>query len=277
LAGVPTEAPDEMFPHQRFPTAGDLLGFSTTRGGPGAQVIELAQVTADTQTLGWGMSSLTLDPDRGFLYVTTKLDDIVYVLDVHDDTDGSFVDANALDLEALVQVDTGNLTAGFRDLVIARNRGLGILSGRNPSQLVVIDLDRIADDAAKEIVLSPAVAVLPMRDAAEDAGVDTFASFGGSRMALSADERMLLVPDFRGNGLSVFDLELGAWGQEIAWLPNLGENPHAVEISPDGRYAVVANYLGDVVNEFVSSTLVVVDIDPNSDRYLEAVTWLANR
>ncbi|MEZ4241999.1 MAG: hypothetical protein R3F59_38775, partial [Myxococcota bacterium] len=280
------DQPEQLFAQQRFPTAGDVLPFSTQRGGPGAQVIELGQATADLQLLGYGMSSLTLDPDRGFLYVTTKLDDQLYVLDVHDDTDGSFHDVNALDLEAVVQIDTGNALSGFRDMVIAKSRGLGILAGRNPEQLVFVDLDRIPDDALKEQITDATVGVLPMQDAGlpsitadqtEDAGVPTFAAFGGSGMALTADERYLLVPHFRGNAMSVYDLTLGAWGEEIAWLPNLGENPHKVVVSPDGRYAVVANYLGDVQDEFVSSTMVVVDLDPQSDRYLEAVSWLVNR
>jgi DNA-binding beta-propeller fold protein YncE/predicted GH43/DUF377 family glycosyl hydrolase len=276
-AVVAAVAPDEMFAEQRFPTAGDLLGFVTRRGGPGAQVIELEQNTADLQTLGYGMSSMTLDADRGFLYITTKLDDVIYVLDVHDDTDGSFVDSNALDFEALLQIDTGNTLAGFRDMVLAPTRGLGILAGRNPDQLVVVDLDRIPDDAVKEQVLSTAVGVIPLESASEDAGALTLATFSGSGMALTDDEQLLLVPHFRSNAMSVFDMRLGAWGEEVAWLPNLGENPHLVAISPDGRYAVVANYLGEVEEAFVSSTLAIVDLDPTSDRYLEAVTWLANR
>src|SRR6185503_10887795 len=93
-----------------------------------------------------------------------------------------------------------------------------------------------------------AVATLPLPDFAEDAGVDTLATFGGAGMALTG--RLLLTTHFRGNGVSVLDRDLGAWGEEIAWIQDIGENPHVVRVSPDGRWAVVANYLGDVEDDF---------------------------
>jgi hypothetical protein len=40
---------------------------------------------------------------------------------------------------------------------------------------------------------------------------------------------------------------------------------------------VVANYVGDVVEDAVSSTLAIIDLDPASERYLEVVAWLANK
>ncbi|MEQ1564779.1 MAG: hypothetical protein ABMA64_03990 [Myxococcota bacterium] len=275
LAVVPIEAPDEMFPTPRFPTAGDTMGFETHRSA-GEQVIELGQTTETFSVPGWGMSSMALDTERGFLFVTTKLDDGVFVIDVRDDSDGAFVDGNYLDLEALLQVDSGSGSAGFRDAVISPSRGLMYLTQRVPDGLVIVDLNRIPDDAEKEMELGAPVAVLPLQSLGDDAGVESYATIGGAGMALTADERYLLITHFRGNGLSVYDLERGLYGEEIAWLPNLGENPHAVEISPDGRWAVVANYLGEVDGETVSSTLTVVDLDPDSETYLEAVTWLAN-
>jgi DNA-binding beta-propeller fold protein YncE len=276
LARVPAEAPDEVYPAQRFPTAGDTLSFTTSQKGPGFDVIELGQSTETFAVPAYGMSAMALDAQRGFLYVTTKLDDGVFVVDVRDDSDGTFVDSNHLDLEGLLQVDTGSIAAGFRDIVISPTRGLAYLTQRNPDGLVVVDLSRIPDDGDKELILDAPVAVLPLQSQADDAGVDSYATIGGDGMALSADERFLLVTHFKGNALSVFDLDRGAWGEEIAWITHLGENPHAVRISPDGRWAVVANYLGDVLEDTVSSTLAIVDLDPDSDTYLEAVTWLGN-
>lgn len=274
---VPRTSPEAMFAAQRFPTAGDYLPFATTRGGPGSQVIELEQVVQEFLTSGYGMSGMALDSERGFLYVTTKLDDTVFVLDVRDDSDGSFVDANALDFEALLQVDSGNAFSGFRDVVVAPSRGMMYLSSKLPDGLVMVDLTRIPDDAVKDEILGAAVAVLPLQSLGDDAGVDTYSQIGGAGMALTPDERFLLITHFRGNALSVFDLDQGAWGEEVAWIPNIGENPHVVRVSPDGRWAVVANYLGDVTEGAVSSTLAIVDLDPTSETYLEAVTWLVNR
>jgi hypothetical protein len=276
-ASVLTDTPQSLFAEQRFPTSGDTLSFQTTRGGTGAQVIELAQVVDEFTTTGFGMTALALDEERGFLYVTTKLDDVLYVLDVRDDSTGTFVDSNFLDVEALVVLDTGNAAAGARDVVVSPSRGLAYVTLRAPDGVVVLDLTRIPDDGLKEqIVLTP-VTILPLQSSLEDAGTTTVAAFSGGRAALTPDEQLLLVPHFRGNAMSVFDLGQSAWGQEIAWLPNLGENPHVVKVSPDGRWAVVANYLGEVVDQSVSSTLAIIDVDPGSERYLEVVAWLANR
>jgi len=51
-----------------------------------------------------------------------------------------------------------------------------------------------------------------------------------------------------------------------------------VAISPDQKYAVVANYVGEKLEAgATSSTLVVIDIDPASPRYLQPSTWIANQ
>lgn len=269
---------DVIFPKMRFPTAGDELSFTTDRGGAGVQVIELAQTTDTFVTNGYGMSSMALDEARGFLYVTSKLSSQLYVLDVRDDSSGSFVDSNYLDLEAVLPVTTGSSASGFRDVVVAPGRGLVYLTQRLPDALVVIDPAQIADDGIKQLELGATLAVIPLQSAVEDAGADTNPStlIGGDGMALTADESQLLVTNFRGNALSVFDLDAGSWATEVAFLPNIGENPHLVRISPDGRYAVVANYVGSVEGDVVSATLAIVDLDPASATYLEIVTWLVN-
>lgn len=284
LASSDTDAPDMVFAEQRFPTAGDTISYETTRGGEGVEVVELGQTTQWYSVTGHGMSSLVPDPDRGFLYVTTKVDaigggaDNVYVVDVRDDSDGTFHDANYLDLEGIVRVDTGSANAGYRDGVVSRTRGLLYLTMRNPDGLVIVDVTRIVDDDTKAPTDAAAVAILPLQssDDDDDEGADTFTAIGGAGMALSADERFLLVTHFRSNALSVFDLEAGAWGEEVAWITNVGENPHVVRISPDGRWAAIANYQGDVDGGTVSATLAFVDLDPASERYLEVVSWLVN-
>ena len=95
-------------------------------------------------------------------------------------------------------------------------------------------------------------------------------------MSLTADGRYLMATHFRGNALITFDLDMGAYGEEIGYLQHIGENPHLVELSPDGRYAVVANYVGDLINETAHSTLAIVDADPNSTTFLEVLTWIGN-
>jgi DNA-binding beta-propeller fold protein YncE len=67
---------------------------------------------------------------------------------------------------------------------------------------------------------------------------------------------------------------------------NVGENPAAIVLSPDGKRAVVANHAGELLrvrddrrsgNTLASATLAVVDIDPSSPSYLSVLTWIKNR
>ena len=104
-------------------------------------------------------------------------------------------------------------------------------------------------------------------------------SISGGVMALRERDgrRHLFVPHFRDNSVSVFDLDRGAYGELVAYLPSIGENPHLARVSPDGRHVVVASFLGEVDDGFVSSTLSVIDADPDSDTFLEVVTTLVNR
>ena len=69
----------------------------------------------------------------------------------------------------------------------------------------------------------------------------------------------------------------GAYGEQVAYLPYIGENPHVVRVSPDGRFAVVANFLGDVEEGVVSSTLTVIDADPDSATFGTVLTTLVNK
>ncbi len=270
-----TTAPEQLYAAQRFPTANDTLTFRTTRGGAGDQVIELEQVVEEFGTRGIGMSAIELDADRGFLFVTSKLSNDVHVIDIRDDSTGTFDDANFMDVEALLRVDSGWPFSGFTSAKVVPSRDLLFLTMRNPDGVAVVDLARVSDDADKEVENLTTVAFLPLPDLLQDQGADTAASVGGAGMAVTADESTLLVTHFRGNGLSAFDLDLGAWGEEIDWVRDVGEAPHVVRISPDGRYAVVANYVGEVFDDnTASSTLTVIDLDSDD---MEVAAWLVNR
>jgi DNA-binding beta-propeller fold protein YncE len=217
------------------------------------------------------------DPQRGFLYVTSKLQDDVYVVDVRDDSTSSFEDANVFELETLARTESGSTCGGFRGSILSPSRALLYLTQRSPDALVAIDLERIPDDATLAPIDQLVAGVVPLPTAGLDLGNPTASIFGGAGMALTADERYLLITHFRQNAVSVFDLDRGAIGEEVAWIPYVGENPVEVRVSPDQRYAVVANYVGEVTDNHAESTLAVIDLDPASDTYLEVVTWLVNR
>lgn len=268
---------EALHPLQSFPTVGDTLVFETSRGDEESSVIELAQSLDAFTTSGTGTSGLVIDEERGFLYIPSKLYSQVYVVDIRDDSTADTVDANYLDLEGLIQVPSTGGSMGFRSALLLQSRDQLLLSSREPDGVVIIELSEIEDNSVKESIDGVASGVLPLRDLRENEGGVTLASIGGAGMALSPDERFLLVTNFRGNSVSVFDLDLGLFGEEIRFINGVGENPHVVDFSPDGRWAVVGNYLGSVVNDEVSSSLAVIDMDPNSDQYLEVVTWLVNK
>jgi hypothetical protein len=273
-----------VFPTQRYPTSGDTIEFDSTRGDRKVSAIDLAQVTADFTTDGTGMTAMIPDYERGFLYVLSKVSSYVYVIDIRDDSTLGFDDSNYLDLEGIIRVTSLVAGVGFRGGAISESRDRLYLTsnatpgpGGSPGGIFVLDLTRLEDNDSKEVLEDVPEGTLPIRSLLPNAGPATLSLIGGDGVALSQDENLLLVTEFRSNLLDVYDLGLGAFGDLTAEIPWLGEDPHVVRISPDGKYAVVANYVGEIVDDASSSTLAVIDIDPASPTYLEPVTWLANQ
>jgi DNA-binding beta-propeller fold protein YncE len=273
---------DRAFPTPRFPTAGDELRFSSVAGTEGTSFIDLAQYVDGFNLDGTGSAAAVLDAEAGFLYVPSKRTNLITVLDVRDDSSGDFVDANAYDIEAVLPVRTQNGPRGFRDVEVIPGTHQLYVTSWNPDGVFVLDTSAIVDDDLKQAYPLTPVAALPLAFGTEDEGEPSQTGLRpsddqltGGDMALAGN--LLLVPHFQDNSLSVIDTTLGAYGQEIRRIPNIGENPHLVRVSPDGRFAFVANYAGGVDENRVSSTIAVVDLDPTHDTYLEVLTWLTNR
>src|SRR5690606_22585490 len=127
----------------------------------------------------------------------------------------------------------------------------------------------VVDDDTKEMVDFVSVGVLPMHDEIDDDGDETFAALGAAGLALVPSQQLLLVTHFRDNSVSVFDLTLGAFGEEIRHIEDVGENPHAIAVSPDQTWAAVATFLGATASGADGSTLAVLDLDPDSPTYLQ--------
>jgi DNA-binding beta-propeller fold protein YncE len=271
------ERPAVVFPTPRYATTGDTLSFLSERGGKAVSAIRLDQVVSEFTTDGIGMSAMIPDWERGLLYVLSKLSGFVYVIDIRDDTTLGFDDTNYLDLEALIRVPSVTGTLGFRGGVLSETRDRLYLSARSPDLVFVLDLTRVLDDDRKEVLEAVPIGTMPLRTLGNDEGAPTLSLIGANGMALAQGEDLLLVTEFRNNLVDVYDLSMGAFGTLVAQVPYLGENPHVVRVSPDGRYAVVANYTGEVTENSTSGTIAVIDLDPDSPTYLEAVTWLVNR
>ncbi|MCB9667930.1 MAG: hypothetical protein H6736_02110 [Alphaproteobacteria bacterium] len=263
------------FPAFRQPTFGDTLMFESQRGDDVTSVIELGQDVDAFATSGVGTTSLVHDTAAGMMYVPSKLTNLLYVVDVREDVRVGRPDANAMDMETVVRLPSVQNSSGYRGGVLDAARDRLYLTIRNPDALVVLDTSLIVDDDDKEVTDGAFIATLPLQDDRQDRGAASVASIGGAQPLLAGD--LLVVPNFSDNSLSIFDLTLGVAGAEVAYVPFVGENPHTAALSPDGRYAVIANYLGDVDGKEASSTLALLDLDPTSPDYLTVQHWIRNR
>ena len=261
------------------PTAGDVFTFTTEKGDEDVEAIPLDTSLPDADILGVGLSALTLDEERGFLYATSKLAPFIIVLDIRDDSDDAFLDSNYLDVEAVLLFNTAGGGDGFRQVLPVP--GTDLLYGVNdsPEAVWMSDISALEDTARADVFYETVVGWLPApRGRERDKGADSQMSIGPGQLVLHPDGRRLFVSNFNANSVSVYDLGLGAVGLEIAEITLLGENPYAMALSPDGTQLVVGNYTGETVpNGLAESSLVVVDVDEASSTYLEPLTWVVNR
>ncbi len=279
------DAADRWHRDLRLPTSVDRVGFDVRPARDG-DAIPL-DVTLDGNALdGIGCSALTRDDVRGFLYVGCKLRPWVYVLDIRDDGVPGDPDLNAFDLEAVLLVETttnsiGGSTgmgSGMRALWVDPTRGWLWGTSDEPEALYAIDLAQVADDDDAQVIREDLATVIPLpRGGTRDAGVRTQSVVGPASLAIHPDGRHLFVTNFNDNSVSVVDLDEGPGGTVVGEVRDLGENPYALTVSPDGRYAVVGMYLGELDDRTVQSTLVVLDADPASPTFLRPLTTVANR
>lgn len=275
----------DVYPDMRAPTPGDQLRFDTVRGDPGRSEIDLSQTIEGFTTAGNGgildrtddaPTDVIHDDAGGMLYVASRNLPYLIVVDIRDDSTADYTDANYLDIEAVLRLDTSEDITGIRSLALTP-QGLLYAATAEPDGLLVIDTSVVVDDDAKTLIDGSAIASLPVRDRLDDAGNGTFAAISGSDLHYIEDSGLLLMTHFRDNAVSIFDLNLGAFGQEVAYLAEVDENPVAVTSSPDGTLAFVANLTGRVVDGAAESSIAVIDLDPTSTDYLTVLTWMRNR
>ncbi len=145
-----------------------------------------------------------------------------------------------------------------------------------PESVMLFDLDLIEDDARAEVHFDAVGGYLATpRGIEADEGSSSQASIGPSQLALNGD--VLYVANFNANSVSVYDLRLGSYGERIDDVELLGENPHALSINPDGTLMAIAEYTGDVEDRHASSSIAILDIDPDSETYLQVLARMVNQ
>ncbi len=273
----------EVYTAPRQATPGDTLHFTTLRGVDRRATVDLGQIVGALALPGAsgnladdGPTASAYDADRGFLFLASPVSSAVLVVDVRDDSDGLFDDTNAFDLEAVIRLDDGASTLGVLGLTLGAGGQLH-LTTRGPDTVMTVDTLPVADNASKELLADLVLGSLPLKDLTDDAGAPTFASRSGGTPAVVPGQDLLLVPHFRDNALSIIDLRRGSVGEEVRYLRDLPENPHLVRVAPDGTWAVVVSFLGDVEGSDVGSAMTLLDLDPTSPTYLDAVTRIVNR
>ena len=270
-------APDQLHEVVLRPTLGDVLQFNTERGDDDADAVPLDGFVDGRTTTGEGLSAVVVDQDRGLLYVASTHTNYIIALDIRDDSAEGAPDANYLDIEAVVTVDTSSGGAGYRTMAL--DDGLLYALNDSPEAVYVFDTSQIVDDAYANILYDAQVGYLPTpRGVADEAGEDSSSSVAGGSLIPHPDGERMFVSNFNANSLSVYDRSVGLYGEAVAELSGLGENPYALALSPDGKHLVVGLYTGEVDDYAqAESTLAVVDVDPDSPSYLEVLTWIANR
>lgn len=268
--------PDRLWRDLRMPTLADSWTFTSVPENEG-EAISLDLTVDGTVLTGQGCTDLVPDPLRGFVYVMCKSAPLVYVLDVRDDSDGTFQDLNYLGIEAVVKIKSSTQSSsGLRAGLLDPERPWlwGLASA--PDGVDALDLTKIVDDADTEFVDEDIVAQLVAPNS-RDYGVASVATLGPGQLALHPDGKHLFVTNFSRNSVWCYDLSTGAPATLVGQAEDLGENPYALTITPDGKYAIVANYSGEVIGDAVNSTLVVLDADPESPTFLQPLTWVVNK
>lgn len=262
----------------QLPTPGDSLSFTTERGDPDAVAIPLDTRVDSLPTTFEGLTALSVDTERGFLYAASKLRPYLIVLDIRDDSSGDFQDLNYLDVEAVLPIANASGGFGFRQVVPIPGSERIYALHHDPETILMMDVSGLVDDEYGDFLYDTVQGWLPSsRGVARDEGADTLTDVGPSALVPHPDGQRLFVANFNANSLTVYDLSLGVHGTLVREVDNLGEYPTAMVLSPDNNHLLVANYAGVVEPSGAThSTIAVIDVDPESPTYLEVTTWITN-
>ena len=267
-------SPDVFYRQTAEPTTGDRVEFETRSGDAGVRkTIPLERVVDGFSVNGDALSGFALDSKGGFAFLASTSNSYVIVLDVRDDSEPWF-DDNYLGVEAVLDARTNSGARGFRSLAVSGDRLYGL--NDSPESVMIFDLSTVLDDDWADYVPEAVIGYLPAaRGVEQDAGSDTLASVGPSGLAIR--DNRLFVTNFNANSVGVYDLSLGQDGTLVDEIANIGENPHAVALSPDGGLLAVSLYVGETSRGTAESSIVLIDVDPDSPSYLDVLARIVNR
>jgi predicted GH43/DUF377 family glycosyl hydrolase/DNA-binding beta-propeller fold protein YncE len=253
-----------------LPTTGDTVHFDTLPGDKGGrESISLSQTIAGFSTSGLGVTASHVDSERGFLYLSSAASAYIYVIDIRDDSTEDWSD-NLYEIEAILVASIVPGAIGFRAMVAPIGSPYLYAVNDDPESVMLFNLDEVLDDNLGQVHLEAVVGGIPVPRAGEkDVGQDTLASVGPSNLVFHDDR--LYVANFNANSLSVIDLRLGVHGTLVHEVLNIGENPHAMALSPDGTLLAVASLVGATNGKRAQSRIAFLNTET-----LEIVGWIAN-
>ncbi len=269
--------PDTLYPEFHTPTLGDTITLFTQRGDDGdSMAIDLEVSSGGASFSGIANSFMHVDNVRGFLFIGSELQNAIYVVDIRDDSTEDFVDSNVYGIEAVLVNNADSGASSTRGIIAPPGERWVYALNAQPDAMLVYDGDAIPDDSKMDLYFDTPVGAIAMpRGMLADEGVTSQRDVGPAQVVAAGD--LLVVANFNDNSLSFVDTRLGAYGQVTSDLDWVGENPHALSLSPDGTLLAVGNYIGELVDGHVNSSVVLVDMDPTSETYLSVLATLVNQ
>ena len=168
-------------------------------------------------------------------YVTAKLNNYIYVIDIRDDSTDDFEDRNYLDLEALISVESTIGSRGFRDAIALPGTNRLYAAGQRPDALVVFDLTPVSKTTPKKKCTQNSLAPFrfsrPRGRTLMQARRRVYQSVLAVHNWPSQTPTSFWSRNFWTTAPSVFDMSGGGLGTETRYLPAIGESPYAIAIS----------------------------------------------
>jgi hypothetical protein len=262
--------PDLFYRTPRSATLGDEIWLSTEPGDDDDRESIRLDVTVDGfSTSGYGTTSMHLDADRGLIFISSASSSYIYVIDVRDDSTPSWTD-NYHQLEAIMVANAASGAIGFRGVVAPSGSDWIYALNDNPESVMVFDGGLLEDNNRGDLHLEAVVgSMVAPRGSERDRGDDTLASIGPSELVMAGD--YLFVTNFNANTVGVYDIRQGVYGRQVAEIEGVGENPHALAVSPDGDLLAVGAIVGDTVGVRASPLITIIDTET-----LEVIAWIAN-